>query len=442
MSYSKRPVCIIGTGYVGMACAIGLAELGWRVNAYDILTDRIDRLRRGIPPYREQGIAEALHVHMDAHRIEFFTDLELAARDAEIIIIAVGTPSREDGSADLAAVLVAIERLSAVKFTSWPTIVVRSTVPPGTSDSLAAIADDWADLIYAPEFLREGSAVPDFLSPDRIIIGCGQPSDAVRYVNLLERLQKPVVFTSRLNAELIKGCSNAYLALKISFANEVANMCDALGGTSDDVLRGIGYDRRIGPEFLRPGIGFGGPCFEKDVKSIVHVAEKHGIGHELFSATLRVNDAQPLKIIDALERELKSLTDATIGVWGLAFKAGTDDIRDSIAVRIVDELCVRGARTIVYDPSVAVAPLPSGSRMVATALEATHADALLVLTEWSEFARIDPASYARNLARHVVVDGRNVLDAARVSAAGLTYRGVGLASLPSVECSSLAYMGA
>jgi len=178
------------------------------------------------------------------------------------------------------------------------------------------------------------------------------------------------------------------------------------------------------------------------VKSIVHVAEKNGIGHELFSATLRVNDAQPLKIIDALERELKSLTNVTIGVWGLAFKAGTDDIRDSIAVRIVDELCLRGARTIVYDPSVAVAPLPSGSRMVATALEATHADALLVLTEWPEFARIDPASYARNLARLVVVDGRNVLDAGRVSAAGLTYRGVGLSSLPSVECSSLAYMGA
>jgi len=425
-----------------MACAIGLAELGWRVNAYDILIDRIDKLRRGIPPYREQGIAEALHVHTDAQRIDFFTDIELAARDAEIIIIAVGTPSREDGSADLSALLAAIERLSVVKFTTWPTIVVRSTVPPGTSDSLAAIVDDWADLIYAPEFLREGTAVPDFLSPDRIIIGCGQPSDAVRYVNLLERLQKPVVFTSRCNAELIKGCSNAYLALKISFANEVANMCDALGGSSDDVLRGIGYDRRIGSEFLRPGIGFGGPCFEKDVKSIVHVAEKHGIGHELFSATLRVNDAQPLKIIDALERELKSLTNVTIGVWGLAFKAGTDDIRDSIAVRIVDELCLRGARTIVYDPSVAVAPLPSGSRMVATALEATHADALLVLTEWPEFARIDPASYARNLARLVVVDGRNVLDAGRVSAAGLTYRGVGLSSLPSVECSSLAYMGA
>jgi UDPglucose 6-dehydrogenase len=204
-------------------------------------------------------------------------------------------------------------------------------------------------------------------------------------------------------------------------------MCDTLGATSDDVLRGIGYDQRIGSEFLRPGIGFGGPCFEKDVKSITHVADQHGLGKELFAAMLRVNDAQPFRLIDILAYEMRSLAGATVGIWGLAFKAGTDDIRDSLALRIVDELGARGVRMVVFDPAVRVAPLPPGSRMVTSALEATQADALVVLTEWPEFARIDPLSFARNLRRGIVVDGRNVLDSERVAAAGLTYRGVGRA---------------
>jgi UDPglucose 6-dehydrogenase len=421
----SRPVCIIGTGYVGMACTLGLAELGWRVHGYDILPDRIERLRLGIPPYREPGIVESLREHIDRGRIAFFDKIDAAARDAEVIIVAVGTPARDDGSADLSALRAAIDQLSNVRFTSWPTIVIRSTVPPGTSDALAVVVERWADLIYAPEFLREGSAVRDFLNPDRIIVGSDQPSPAVRYVQLLERLQRRIVFTSRCNAELIKGCSNAFLALKISFANEVANMCDALGATSDDVLRGIGYDHRIGSDFLRPGIGFGGPCFEKDVKSMAYVAEQNGLGRELFSATLRVNEAQPRQIIKMLELAMPKLADVTLGIWGLAFKAGTDDIRDSLALRIVEELGRRGVRMIVYDPAVRVAPLPAGSTLVTSALEATHADALLVLTEWPEFARIDPLSYAANLARRIVIDGRNVLDSARVAAAGLAYRGVG-----------------
>ena len=419
----------MGTGYVGMACALGLADLGWRVHGYDILPERIDRLRRGIPPYREPGIAESLRKHIDAGGIAFFDSLDAAARDARIVIVAVGTPSRDDGSADLAPLKAAIDQLAGVEFTHWPTIVIRSTVPPGTSDKLAAQIEGWADLIYAPEFLREGSAVKDFLNPDRIVIGTDQPASAVTYVNLLERLQKPVVFTSRCNAELIKGCSNAYLALKISFANEVANMCDTFGASSDDVLRGIGYDQRIGSEFLRPGIGFGGPCFEKDVKSMAHLAEQHGLGRELFAATLRINSAQPLRLVDILEYEMRTLSNATIGIWGLAFKAGTDDIRDSLALRIIDELGSRSTRMVVFDPAVRIAPLPPGSRMVTSALEATHADALLVLTEWPEFALIDPLTYARNLQRRIVVDGRNVLDSDRVAAAGLTYRGVGR-SLP------------
>lgn len=441
MTRRARPICIIGTGYVGMACTLGFAELGWSVNGYDILPERIERLRRGIPPYREPGIEESLHKHIGNGRIAFFDDIEAAAREAQIVIVAVGTPARDDGSADMSALRSAIEQLSHVEFATWPTIVIRSTVPPGTSDAIAAEVSKWADLVYAPEFLREGSAVPDFLNPDRIVVGTDQPATAVQYVMLLEALKKRVVFTSRCNAELIKSASNAFLALKISFANEVANMCDALGATSEDVLRGIGYDRRIGSEFLRPGIGFGGPCFEKDVRSMSYVAEQHDLGSELFAATLRVNEAQPQRIVRMLESEVLPLAGRTIGVWGLAFKAGTDDIRDSLALRIVDELGRRGARMVVYDPAVRVAPLPTGSRLVATALEATFCDALLVLTEWPEFARVDPLDYVRHIALGVVVDGRNVLDSTRVAAAGLRYRGVGLSVSPSAEHQHIASAG-
>ena len=430
-----NPICIVGTGYVGMACMLGFAELGWPVNGYDILPERIRRLQRGIPPYREPGIEAALLRNIETGIVSFYDDIDRAARDAQVVIVAVGTPSRDDGSADLTALRIAIERLSQVEFSMWPTIVIRSTVPPGTTDALARDVETWADLVYAPEFLREGSAVADFLNPDRIIVGSNEPRAAVTYVRLFERLQKPVVFTTRCNAELIKCASNAFLALKISFANEVANMCDALGATADDVLRGVGYDHRIGKDFLRPGIGFGGPCFEKDVKSMSHVASQYGLNGELFGATLRVNDAQPQRIVNMLESELSSLSGRTIGVWGLAFKAGTDDIRDSLALRIVDEIGKRGARVNVFDPAVRVAPLPIGSSFVRSALEATECDALLVLTEWPEFARIDPLEYARNIRRRIVVDGRNLLDPTRVAAAGLRYRGVGISATPQSEFS-------
>jgi UDPglucose 6-dehydrogenase len=420
-----RPICILGTGYVGMACMIGLAELGWTVHGYDIAPERIERLRAGTPPYREDGLPEALKRHVAEGRMHFFNSLAEAALGAEIVLVAVGTPSREDGSADLSALESAIAELAGVQFSAWPTIVVRSTVPPGTCDALAPFVEKWGELVYAPEFLREGSAVRDFLNPSRIVVGARKASIAVPYVRLFEALEKRVIFTSLCNAELVKCCSNAFLAMKVTYANEVANLCDALGANSDDVLRGIGYDPRIGPDFLRPGIGFGGPCFEKDVKSIRHVATQLESSRELFSATLRANDLQPMRIIDALAHEIGSLEGTTIGVWGLAFKAGTDDIRSSLAVRIVEELAARGATVTAYDPAVHLAPLPAGSRLVRSALEATDADALLILTDWPEFTLIDPLLFAHLLRRRTVIDGCNVLDPRRVASAGLIYRGVG-----------------
>ena len=427
---SNRPVCIIGTGYVGMACMIGLAELGLTVHGYDIQADRIERLRNAMPPYQELGITEALRKHIARGRMHFFDDLEEAARNAEVVLVTVGTPSHADGSADLSYLESALSSLSHVRFATWPTVVIRSTVPPGTCDRLAPFVEEWGELVFAPEFLREGSAVEDFLNPSRIIVGSRKSSIGVPYVRLFEALDTPVLFTALCNAELIKCCSNAFLAMKITYANEIANLCDALGAYSDDVLRGMGYDPRIGSDFLRPGIGFGGPCFEKDVNSIRHAAMQVDSSSELFSATLRVNQAQPLRVVHALEKEIGSLDGAVVGVWGLAFKAGTDDIRYSLAIRVVEELAARGAQIVAYDPAVHVAPLPAGSRLVRSALEAADADALVVLTDWPEFAAIDPVSFASLLRRSVVIDGRNILDPKRIASAGLHYRGVGRTASP------------
>ncbi len=418
-------ICIVGTGYVGMACLIGFADLGHTVTGYDILPDRVEKLRAGFTPYRETGLEESLRHHLATGRVSVFPSLAEAVEDADFIVIAVGTPSQDDGSLDLRALETALDALSALELPRRPSIVIRSTVPPGTSDRLAGRYRGLGEFLFAPEFLREGTAVPDFLNPDRIIVGAESADAAVPYARLFAALGRPVVITTRSNAELIKFFSNAYLALKISFANEVANVCDALGTGVDDVLRGIGADRRIGPEFLRPGIGFGGPCFEKDVKGIVHFTRRAGVRQELFSATLRVNGRQPYRVVEMLEQRLGDLAGVEIGVWGLAFKAGTDDVRDSLAVRVVNELSRRGASIRVYDPAVRLADLPTGATIVGSALAAADADALLVLTEWPQFAAVDPKDVGARLRLRLVIDGRNVLDQRAYASAGFDYQGVG-----------------
>jgi UDPglucose 6-dehydrogenase len=418
-----KKICIVGTGYVGMASAIGFAGLGHDVTGYDIDIERVRGLQRGVTPYREAGIEEALRGNLAAGRIAFHEDLDAAGAGADYVVIAVGTPSRPDGSADLSAVHAAVEALVPV-ISKDAVIVLRSTVPVGTTDRLSDAHD--VTFVYAPEFLREGSALHDFLHPDRIVIGAESESDAEGYAALLESLGRPAIATTYRNAELIKGFSNAFLALKISFANEVATFCDAVDADALAVLRGVGHDRRIGTAFLTPGIGFGGPCFEKDVKALHHAAGKLGVGRELLAATMRVNLAQPKYIVGMLEEELGELAGTHIGVWGLAFKAGTDDVRDSIAVRIVSELTARGAHTVAYDPAVSEVPPEIRCELRHTAMDAIeHADALLVLTEWDEFASISPWAIAKRLVRGVVVDGRNILDPQAISATGLRYRGVG-----------------
>ena len=423
---TDRQICIVGTGYVGMACAIGFCELGARVRGYDIQPERIESLSAGIAPYQESGIDERLRRHLESGALTFHNSLAVAAAQAEFIVLAVGTPSRSDGTADLRAVRDCACALAELHLTHRPVVVLRSTVPPGTSDALATEIADWGELIYAPEFLREGSAVSDFLSPDRVVVGAASTSVAASYLLLFEALAKPVVITSRVSAELIKGCSNAFLALKISFANEVANLCGALEADALDVLRAVGYDGRIGSRFLQPGIGFGGPCFEKDVKSIASVARREGSGDQLFSATLRVNDEQPQRFVTQLEEDFGGdLLGARIGVWGLTFKPGTNDLRDSTALRVVAELARRGARVTAFDPAVRVAHLPPGVTLASSAIAAAEADVLILLTEWPEFALIPPHTYAHRIRRRLIVDGRFALDGQRLRRAGLRYVAVG-----------------
>jgi UDPglucose 6-dehydrogenase len=423
VSIQPKHICIIGTGYVGMASAIGFAELGHHVTGYDIVAERVRGLQVGITPYRETGIEDALRRHLVRDGIRFYDDLATAVRGADYVVIAVGTPSHANGSADLSAVEDAIASLAPL-LPEAAVVVMRSTVPVGTSERLAANLKN--ELIYAPEFLREGSALIDFLNPDRVVICASSVETAEEYGSILAALGRPLVITTLRNAELIKGFSNAFLALKISFANEVANFCDAVDADALAVLSGVGYDSRIGRSFLYPGIGFGGPCFEKDLKSLNFVAQKHGTSRELIAATLRVNAAQPKRIVDILEHELGGIGGTHIAVWGLAFKAATDDVRDSLALRIIDDLHQRGAVLLGYDPAVKALPKGYHCRLAPTALAALeNADALLVLTEWPEFGLVSPWAIAGQLRGEVVVDGRNILDPRAIVAAGLRYRGVG-----------------
>lgn len=418
-------VCVIGTGYVGAATAVGLAALGHDVRGYDLIKERITGLASGMPPYHEESLSARLREQLASSRLTFVHDLALAVKQAQFIIVCVGTPSCADGSADLSALKTALAAVSRVAG-AGATVVIRSTVPCGTTDLVADGLRASNPVLYAPEFLREGHALEDFLNPDRIVVGSQSYADAATYVSLFASLRRPVVITTYRNAELIKAFSNAFLAMKVSFANEVANFCDEVDADALAVLQGVGADRRIGSTFLAPGIGFGGPCFEKDLKSLQSQARIAMLESELVDATLRVNDRQPLRIVDKLAMELGTLRDSNVAVWGLTFKAGTDDVRDSLAVKVIDELNRRGARVVAYDPAIANVHPMVMCEMRRSALDALKdADALVVLTEWPMFADVAPSEIAARLRRGVVVDGRNVLDGARLRDHGVRYVGVG-----------------
>ncbi len=418
-------VTIIGAGYVGLVTGAGLAHLGHRVRIGEADAQRVDRLRDGVVPIFEDGLPALLADAMERDLISFHTSNVEAAADSRLVFLCLPTPEGEDGRAELRFINSVIDEL-ANEVDADAIFVVKSTVPPGTVTGLRKrLADvgSQARIVSHPEFLREGRAVEDFLAPDRIVIGAWEDEDADAVAELYAGLDTEVVRTDPTSAEMIKYANNAYLATRLTFVNTLANVCEAVGADIIDVVRGIGLDHRIGPHFLQPGPGYGGSCFPKDTSALIAVAADAGYDFELLRAVIEADEEQRRRVAEKVRQAAGGgLHRRRIAMWGVAFKAGTDDLRESPAVRIAALLQADGAEVVAYDPEastdqVTMAPDPLTA--------ATDADVLLIATEWPEFTTVDMAEVARVMRGHRVVDARNLLDPKAVRAVGLDYWGLG-----------------
>ena len=427
MSVQREPIAVIGTGYVGLVTAAGFAEFGSEVWCVDVDQAKIDRLRRGEVPIFEPGLGESLERNRD--RLHFDTELAPALEHARLLFVAVGTPPTYSGDADLSAVHAVVSSMPA---SDKHALVMKSTVPVGTGATIKRVfaEQDKPGFAYVscPEFLKEGSALEDFLHPDRVVVGDegNWAGDAV--VELYAPLGAPLVRTDVASAEMIKLAANAFLATKISFINEIANVCELTGADVLEVARGIGLDERIGPHFLKPGIGFGGSCFPKDVSALKQLAGNSGYHFQLLTAVIEVNELQKRRVIAKLQRHLGTLVGKQIALLGLAFKANTDDMREASSLVLGGRLQADGATVRAYDPVAEheARRLMVGVQFADSALAALEgADAAVLVTEWPEFADLDWSEVANTMRGNVVVDGRNFLDRERVLAAGLVYTGIG-----------------
>ena len=433
-------VAVIGTGYVGLVAGTCLAEIGHRVTCVDKDEAKVALLRGGGLPIYEPGLEELVPRHVDAGSLCFTSDTAAAVRGAEVVFIAVGTPPDEDGSADLRHVMAVARAIgSALEgHDGYKVVVVKSTVPIGTNERVAvAIAEhvgrERYDVVSNPEFLREGVAVPDFLQPDRVVLG----TDSERARVTMEKLYEPLVrggaslvVMDHRSAELTKYASNAMLATRISFMNEIANLCETLGADVESVRHGMGTDHRIGPAFLRAGVGYGGSCFPKDVKALLQVARAHGLELRILDGVEEVNARQKHRLVGLIQRDLGTdLRGRHFGVWGLAFKPDTDDMREAPSIRIIRGLVEAGATVSAWDPAArktAEAILGDLPTYAGDAYEAIEgADALILVTEWAEFANADLARVKSLLSAPRVYDGRNLWEPAEMRAAGFSYRGIG-----------------
>jgi UDPglucose 6-dehydrogenase len=427
-------ITVIGTGYVGLATAVCLAELGHRVTGLDIDAEKIGKLRQGMSPIYEPGLVDLLGRGMAAGRLSFTTEYTEAVPGAEFVFIAVATPMGRRGDADIVFVKQAAQ--SIAKAMRAPlTIVNKSTVPIGTGDIISRIVHENLgteipfQVICNPEFLREGTAIQDFMHPDRLVLGAHDRAAAESVAAVYERLDAPVLFTDLYTAEMIKYASNAFLATRISFINEIARICERVDADVKVVAEGMGMDRRIGPLFLEAGIGYGGSCFPKDVKALARMAETMGYHPELLDTVMEINEDQRKLVVDKLREVLGSLRDQTIGVLGLAYKPNTDDIREAPAMAVIQSLLEKGAHVRAYDP----AAIPNAKRLLNSSVEycedayatARGADALLLVTEWDEFRRLDFDRIKPVMRRPVLVDGRNIYDPRAMRDRGFIYRGVG-----------------
>ena len=433
-----RRLAIVGSGYVGLVTGTCFSELGNTVVCVDNDARKIERLQAGELPFYEPSLGEMVARNVQAKRLSFTTDAAAAVRESEIIFIAVWTPMRADGHADLSAVR-AVARDIGLALDGPRIVISKSTVPVETGEMISSIireharADYPVSVVSNPEFLRQGSAIADFLKPDRVVIGTQDPEAERVLRDLYAPLEAPILVTDVRTSEMIKYAANAFLATKISFINEIANICELLDVDVRAVCNGIGYDQRIGTKFLSPGLGYGGSCFPKDVRALEQLAVERDYPAPLLHAVELVNRRQVERTVVKLERELGGLHGRVVAVLGLAFKPNTDDIRDAPAIAVIQRLVDRGAAVRAHDPIAndqAREALGEGVTLCADMYATVEgADAILLATEWNEFRMLDFARCAEAMRGDLIVDGRNIFDPDKVRAAGLRYLGVGRVKL-------------
>ncbi|MBI3393747.1 MAG: UDP-glucose/GDP-mannose dehydrogenase family protein [Nitrospirae bacterium] len=429
-------ICVVGTGYVGLVTGTCFSEFGLKVTCVDNDEAKIASLQNGRVPFFEPGLEEMVRKNMREGQLSFTTDLSRAVDKALVILIAVGTPPRDDGSADLSYVE-EVARAIGTHINGYKVVVTKSTVPVGTGERIREIilstrngAFDF-DVVSNPEFLREGSAIEDFMRPDRVVIGASSPQAIAIMKDLyspLYLIETPFIVTNVESAEMIKYASNAFLAAKVSFINEIANICERVGADVNVVAKGMGHDRRIGPKFLHAGPGYGGSCFPKDTRAITQIARLHGYEFGVVDAVIRVNESQKKRMVEKVRAALGDLRGRTIGVLGLSFKPNTDDLRESPATWIVQELIGEGARCRLFDPAAlegARSLFPSAEFCEDAYDAARGADALLILTEWNQFRNLDFDRLGGLLKAKRLIDLRNVYDPRKMAEIGFEYVGVG-----------------
>jgi len=417
-------IAVIGTGYVGLTTGACFSHLGHDVICADIVPEKVEMLSRGEIPIHEAGLSDLVAEGISSGRLRFVLGAENAVEDADFVYLCVPTPRAADGSADLSYVQAAARQISA-KLRPGTVVVNKSTVPVGSTRLVEhALGRSDIPVVSNPEFLREGSAVDDFLNPDRVVIGSDDRAAAARVAALYLGVRAPIMVTDPASAETTKYAANAFLATKLSFANAIAAVCEAVGADVNDVLLGIGYDHRIGHEFLRPGPGWGGSCFPKDTRAIIGIAEESGYDFSLLKGVVSVNEEQFDRIVEKVTT-VTNVVGARVAMLGLAFKAGTDDTRESPAIEMAKRLVSQGALVRAYDPEVPLLEM-EGLEVVADAYAACDgAVALLIATEWDEFKWIDLDKVAELMKELNIVDSRNLLDRAAVRRRGFTYQGVG-----------------
>jgi len=428
-----KQICVVGVGYVGLVSAACFADLGNRVIALDIVDEKIKGLENGEMPIYEPGLKELVERNVKSGRLSFTTSYEEGLENTDFVFIAVGTPSGVDGEADLQYVAAAAETVA--KTMSSPLVIVnKSTVPVGTGDWVAEIVHKHQpepipfSVVSCPEFLREGSAIIDFMNPHRTVLGSLDPEAAEKVAQLHLSLRAPIVITDLRTAEMIKYASNAFLATKISFINEIANVCEALGADVKEVAVGMGYDKRIGPLFLDAGLGYGGSCFPKDVLALAYMAAEKGRHPQLLNAVMDINSDRRPMAVKRVKEMLGTVNGLTIGLLGLSFKPNTDDMRDAPSIDIANGLLAAGAHVRAYDPvamEIAGELLPAVDMHSDIYTLAEGCDALLIVTEWNEFKQLDMKHIGKVMRQKIILDGRNIYDPEMMSQLGFRYRGFG-----------------